>query len=89
MTLGRSIVLLLTGLLVGTALIVGSVGYFTTKSSIEDLRGELLAQVDDSVQRRLQTYFDSAQPAIAFMEEAVFPDGAPDGWRGVFEATSK
>jgi adenylate cyclase len=74
MTLGRSIVLLLSGLLLGTGLFVGGVGFFAAKSSITELRGILLTQVDGQVQQRLQAYFDRVEPALEFIEEAVFDD---------------
>ena len=34
MTLGKSIILLLIGILVGTSLLIGGVAYFTTRSSV-------------------------------------------------------
>lgn len=72
MTLRGSIVLLLTGLLVGAFFLIGSVGYVTTYSSVETLRRSLLTQIDKRVQQEMQDYFDSAEPALSFMERAVF-----------------
>lgn len=74
LTLGKSIVLLLVGILIGTALLLGSVAFFTTRDSIVNLRRDLLKQVDERVQQRMQAYFDRAGPAIEFLETAVFPD---------------
>ncbi|MEM9015774.1 MAG: adenylate/guanylate cyclase domain-containing protein [Verrucomicrobiota bacterium] len=81
MTLGKSIVLLLVSILVGTAILLGGVAFFTTRASIVKLRSELLKQVDESVQFRMQAYFDRADPSIAFAEETAF--GRPnfiDDW---------
>lgn len=74
MTLSRSIVILLVSLLIGTGLIVGGVGFISAKTSVTELRGVLLSQVNDRVQQRLQAYFDQAEPALDFIEEAVFDD---------------
>ncbi|MEM6278334.1 MAG: adenylate/guanylate cyclase domain-containing protein [Verrucomicrobiota bacterium] len=73
-TLGRSLVILVVGTLLGTALLLGGVAYFTTRSSIENLRSDLLKQVDERVQERMQNYFDRAGSALDFLEMAVFND---------------
>ncbi|MEM7145237.1 MAG: adenylate/guanylate cyclase domain-containing protein [Verrucomicrobiota bacterium] len=82
MTLGKTIVLLLVGLLVGTVMLIGSVAFFTTRASVESLRDGLMAQIDEGVQAKMQGYFDGAPPALEFMEGAVFlrPD-VMDEWR--------
>ncbi|MEM8955274.1 MAG: adenylate/guanylate cyclase domain-containing protein [Verrucomicrobiota bacterium] len=72
MTLGKTIVFLLVGLLVGTVLLIGSVAFFTTRASVESLRDELMVQIDEGVQAKMQGYFDGALPALEFMEGAVF-----------------
>ncbi|MDF1824683.1 MAG: adenylate/guanylate cyclase domain-containing protein [Verrucomicrobiales bacterium] len=82
-TLGKSIVILVVGTLLGTAFLLGSVAYLTTRSSIVNLRRDLLKQVDERVQERVQQYFDRAGDALNFLERVVFTD--PDlesGWEG-------
>lgn len=74
LTLGKSIVLLLVSLLLGTALLLGGVAYITTRNSVVSLRRDLLKQVDERVQQQMQAYFDRTEPAIEFLETAVFPD---------------
>lgn len=73
-TLGRSLVILVVGTLLGTAFLLGSVAFFTTRSSIVNLRSDLLKQVDERVQERMQDYFDRAGSALNFLETAVFED---------------
>ncbi|MEM1441669.1 MAG: adenylate/guanylate cyclase domain-containing protein [Verrucomicrobiota bacterium] len=73
-TLGRSLVILVVGTLLGTALLLGGVAYFTTRSSVENLRSDLLKQIDERVQERMQGYFDRAGSALDFLESAVFDD---------------
>lgn len=81
MTLGKSIVLLLVGSLLGTALLLGGVAFITTRNSITNLRSDLLKQVDVRVQQRMQDYFDRAAPALDFMEKAIFAEeDFMDGW---------
>ena len=81
MTLGKSIVLLLVGSLLGTALLLGGVAFITTRNSITNLRSDLLKQVDLRVQQRMQDYFDRAGPALDFMEKAVFAEeDFMNGW---------
>lgn len=81
MTLGKSIVLLLVGSLLGTALLLGGVAFLTTRASIVELRRDLLKQVDMRVQQRMQGYFDRAEPALSFMEKAVFgEEDIMEGW---------
>jgi adenylate cyclase len=82
MSLGKSIVLLLVALLVGTTLLVGGVAWFTTRSSIKALRHSVLSQIDARVQARMQDYFDQAEPALAFMQhEAICRPGIlGDDW---------
>lgn len=73
-TLGRSLVILVVGTLLGSAFLLGSVAFFTTRSSIVNLRSDLLKQVDERVQERMQDYFDRAGSALNFLETAVFQD---------------
>ncbi|MEM6280000.1 MAG: hypothetical protein AAF733_11010, partial [Verrucomicrobiota bacterium] len=73
-TLGKSLVILVVGTLLGSALLLGGVAYFTTRSSIENLRSDLLKQIDERVQERMQGYFDRAGSALDFLESAVFQD---------------
>ena len=82
MTLGKSIILLLIGILVGTALLIGSVAYFTTRSSVVSLRDSLMRQIDDGVQQKMQTYFDRVEPAIRFLDQAIFNHPNPlENWQ--------
>lgn len=73
-TLGKSLVILIVGTLLGTAFLLGGVAFFTTRSSIVNLRSDLLKQVDERVQERMQDYFDRAGSALDFIESAVFKD---------------
>jgi len=66
MTLRRSIVLLIVGLLAGTALLIGSVAFFTTRASIARLLDRQLTQANESVRNRLESYFGQAGPALVF-----------------------
>ena len=82
-TLGRSLVILVVGTLLGTAFLLGSVAFFTTRSSIVNLRSDLLKQVDERVQERMQDYFDRAGSALNFLETAVFQDlDIDEDWEG-------
>ena len=77
MSLGKTITLLLLGVLVGSFLLVGSVAFFTTRASITSLSDSLLKQIDEGVQQKLQSYFDSVEPTIRFMDEAVYNELDP------------
>ncbi|MEM9478601.1 MAG: adenylate/guanylate cyclase domain-containing protein [Verrucomicrobiota bacterium] len=75
MTLRRSILTLIIGLLAGTVLLIGSVALFTTRASITKLRDKLLEETSAVVSNRVHNYFDQVNPAIGFMRDEIFVGG--------------
>ena len=86
MSLRRTTVLLIAGLLAGTGLLIGGIAYFTTRDSIEELRDSLITQTNDTVLQRMEAYFAQAAPALVFVDQTIsFNPNAmsePD-WRNV------
>ncbi len=82
MTLRRSILTLIIGLLAGTVLLVGTVAFLTTRASITEMRDNLLEETSLVVSSRVQNYFSQVEPAIGFMRDDLFrEDGVFDDWQ--------
>jgi len=71
MSLRRTTVLLIAGLLAGTGMLIGSIAYFTTRHSIIELRDSLIAQTTDAVSQRMESYFGQAAPALLFVDRLL------------------
>jgi adenylate cyclase len=71
MSLRRTTVLLIAGLLTGTGLLIGGIAYFTTRDSIQELRDSLITQTNDTVLQRMEAYFAQAAPALLFVNQTI------------------
>jgi adenylate cyclase len=83
MTLQKNVFLILVGLLLGMLLLIAGVGFFTTQSSVRDLRRTIMAATERHVAGELWHYFAETGEAIEFMEEVAFedPEEALLNWR--------
>ncbi|HUF62999.1 MAG TPA: adenylate/guanylate cyclase domain-containing protein [Verrucomicrobiales bacterium] len=72
LTLRRSVLLLVLGLLVGSVTIIGGIAWITATSSIEALSRQLLEAKSQSVRARLASFFGEVPPALEYLERAVF-----------------
>lgn len=81
MSLRRTTVLLIAGLLAGTAALIGGLTYFTTRNSMVDLRDKLIEQTSDAVLQRMEFYFGQAAPALGFADSLIAfdPDAMSEG----------
>ncbi len=74
LTLRRSVLLLVLGLLVGSVTIIGGIAWITATSSIEALSRQLLEAKSQAVRARLADFFGEVPPALEYLERAVFAD---------------
>ncbi len=89
MTLQRSLLLLLLGLLVGTVGVVMTITYITTRDSIVALRDDILDQVNNGVRYQMERYFNRAEPVIGYCEEVMRSTASGSEERGPARAMAQ